>query len=64
MIKDTAAIIDLDSTLSDLHLWQALFAYRRKNRFNRDALYAFIAFHTPLWLLYEAISFPGNTFTG
>ena len=54
MIKDTAAFIDLDGTLCDQYLWQALFAHHRLIRFNRRAMYAFIAFHTPIWLLYES----------
>lgn len=53
MIKETAVFIDLDGTLCDQYLWQALFAHHRKNQFNRGIMYAFIAFHTPLWLLYE-----------
>jgi len=51
--KDTAVFIDLDGTLCDQYLWQALFAHHRKNHFNRGIMYAFIAFHTPIWLLYE-----------
>ena len=54
MIKDTAAFIDLDGTLCDQYLWQALFAHHRKNHFKRRSMYAFIAFHTPIWLLYES----------
>jgi putative phosphoserine phosphatase/1-acylglycerol-3-phosphate O-acyltransferase len=49
-----AAFIDLDGTLSDQYLWQALFTHHRKNRFKRLTLYAFIAVHTPIWLMYES----------
>jgi HAD superfamily hydrolase (TIGR01490 family) len=54
MIMETAVFIDLDGTLCDKYLWQALFAHHRINRFNRRTLFAFIAFHTPIWLLYES----------
>ena len=52
--KDTAAFIDLDGTLCDQYLWQALFAHHNQKRFKRRTMYAFIAFHTPIWLLYES----------
>jgi HAD superfamily hydrolase (TIGR01490 family) len=54
LIKDTAVFIDLDGTLCDQYLWQALFAHHIKNHFKRAMMYAFIAFHTPIWLLYES----------
>jgi HAD superfamily hydrolase (TIGR01490 family) len=46
-----AAFIDLDGTLYDGYLWQALFRHHKQFRFKRAALYTFIAFHLPLWLL-------------
>ena len=49
-----AAFIDFDGTLCDIYLWQALFSHHRQLRFKRVSLYAFVAFHMPLWLLYEA----------
>lgn len=52
--SNVAAFIDLDGTLCDIYLWQALFSHHRQLRFKRASLYAFIAFHMPLWLLYEA----------
>ncbi len=52
--NDIAAFVDLDGTLCEIYLWQALFRHHRQLRFKRAALYAFIAFHTPLWLLYKA----------
>jgi HAD superfamily hydrolase (TIGR01490 family) len=52
--NDIAAFIDLDGTLCDIYLWQALFSHHRQLRFKRAALYAFIAFHMPLWLLHKA----------
>jgi len=48
------AFIDLDGTLCDIFLWQALFAHHRRNRFKRLAMFRFIAFHYPLWLLAKA----------
>jgi hypothetical protein len=35
MQKDTVAFIDLDGTISDQYLWQALFAHHLKKHFNR-----------------------------
>jgi HAD superfamily hydrolase (TIGR01490 family) len=49
-----AAFIDFDSTLCDIYLWQALFAHHQKLRYKRATMYKFIAYHLPLWLLYEA----------
>jgi HAD superfamily hydrolase (TIGR01490 family) len=52
--KNKAAVfIDLDGTLCEIYLWQGLFAHHFRNRFNRVALYFFIAIHFPIWLLYE-----------
>jgi HAD superfamily hydrolase (TIGR01490 family) len=48
-----AAFIDLDGTLYDGYLWQALFRHHKQFCFKRAALYTFIAFHLPLWLLYR-----------
>jgi HAD superfamily hydrolase (TIGR01490 family) len=53
-IKHSTAFIDLDGTLCEIYLWQGLFAHHRINRFKRGTLYAFMAFHFPIWLLYEA----------
>ena len=52
-IKNAAAFIDLDGTLCEIYLWQGLFAHHYQNRFKRGALYSFMAFHFPIWLLYE-----------
>lgn len=52
--NNVAAFVDLDGTLCDVFLWQALFRHHRQLRFKRATMVAFIAFHTPLWLLYEA----------
>lgn len=51
---DTAAFVDLDGTLCDIYLWQALFRHHRQLCFKRAAMVAFIAFHMPLWLLSKA----------
>ena len=58
----TAAFIDLDGTLCEIFLWQALFRHHQQLRFNRAILYAFIGFHTPIWLLYEAHLLPRRFF--
>jgi HAD superfamily hydrolase (TIGR01490 family) len=50
----TAAFIDLDGTLCETYLWQALFAHHKQKRFKRLALFWFIAYHYPLWLLVKA----------
>jgi HAD superfamily hydrolase (TIGR01490 family) len=60
--NNIAAFIDLDGTLCDQYLWQALFAHHRNNHFKRGTLYAFIAFHTPIWLLYESHFLTQNFF--
>ena len=51
--SQTAAFFDLDGTLSEIYLWQGFFAHHQKTNFKRGALYSFIAFHLPLWLLYK-----------
>jgi len=50
----TAAFIDLDGTLCEIFLWQALFAHHKQNRFKHLAMFGFTAFHYPLWLLVKA----------
>ena len=52
--SNIAAFIDLDGTLCDIFLWQALFRHHQQLHFKRATMVAFIAFHMPLWLLYEA----------
>lgn len=53
-LHQAAAFIDLDGTLCEIYLWQGLFAHHQHNQFKRTALYRFIAYHFPIWLLYEA----------
>ena len=60
--KDVAAFIDLDGTLCEIFLWQALFRHHQQLRFKRATLFAFIAFHTPIWRLYEAHLVPRKLF--
>jgi HAD superfamily hydrolase (TIGR01490 family) len=50
----SAVFIDLDGTLCEIYLWEGLFTHHRVNRYKRGALFAFMAFHFPIWLLYEA----------
>lgn len=52
--RQAAAFIDFDGTICEIYLWQCLFAHHRLKRFKLLTLYAFIAFHFPIWLLYEA----------
>ena len=54
VIKRAAVFVDLDGTLCEIYLWQGIFSHHRTNRFKLGALYSFIAFHFPIWLLYEA----------
>ncbi len=51
--SNIAAFIDMDYTLYKKFLWQALFAHHQKNRFKQHLVYAFVALHFPLWLLYK-----------
>ena len=60
--NEIAAFVDLDGTLCDVFLWQALFRHHQQLRFKRATMVAFIAFHTPLWLLYEAHLLPQGFF--
>lgn len=60
--NNIAAFIDLDGTLCDIFLWQALFRHHQQLCFKRAAMVAFIAFHMPLWLLYEAHLLPQGFF--
>ena len=60
--SNIAAFIDLDGTLCDIFLWQALFRHHSQLRFKRATMYAFIAFHMPLWLLSKAHLFPQGFF--
>jgi len=49
----SAAIFDLDGTLFTGHVWLGLSRYLRLHRRNRFWLYAFMATHLPLSLLYH-----------
>jgi HAD superfamily hydrolase (TIGR01490 family) len=61
---ENAVFIDMDYTLYKKFLYQALFAHHKKNKFNRLAMYAFIVFHFPLWLLYKVKFLSLNYFYG
>ena len=47
-----AAFFDLDGTLYDGRIWQALVRVLRERRLNRRWIYFFLATHIGLWLLY------------
>jgi HAD superfamily hydrolase (TIGR01490 family) len=60
--SNVAAFFDMDYTLYKKYLWQALFAHHQKNKFKRRLMYAFVAFHFPLWLFSKIKIFPQDFF--
>lgn len=48
-----AAIFDLDGTLYDGHIWQALKRHHQIHRMKLPALYAYVVSHVALWPFYR-----------
>lgn len=61
-IGRAAVFVDLDGTLCEIFLWQALFSHHRTNRFKLGSLYLFIAFHMPIWIVHKAKLVSKETF--
>ncbi len=50
----TAALFDLDGTLYEGYIWQALTRHHTAHRFKRAILYAYLGLHLPLWPMMKA----------
>jgi HAD superfamily hydrolase (TIGR01490 family) len=57
-----AALFDLDGTLYNGYIWQALTRHHTSQRCNLPILYAYLGLHLPLWPLMKAGLISADTF--